>query len=171
MLSGCAFRRKVGPEHKDSASQLLRKPSKIRLHREYVKHDTLFGEVLTHLTLNLHYSIGDEGAFLGWLNYVISQSSISPAGSRKAQRARSVKYYLKDIYLLLDGECSVDVENRITHDGSVGPICFPQPVRVFSSFLRRTIVEHVSYSLTLWRYEPRLSRHSLVRQFRFQSQR
>ena len=85
--SGFAFRRKWGGAGKDPASRLLRNPSEIRIHREYVKLDTPYGEVLTHLTLNLHYSIGDEGVFLSWLNYVIP-----PAGSRKAQRARPVKY-------------------------------------------------------------------------------
>lgn len=34
-----------------------------------MKLDTLYDEVLTHLTINLYCSIGDEGAFLLWLNY------------------------------------------------------------------------------------------------------
>ena len=89
-------------------------------------------------TLNVHYRIGNEGVFPTWLNYVISQRSIPPAGSRQAQRARSLKDYSKS---RIGGHYSV--ETTITHDGSVDSICFPQHVRFISSFKRRTTVVQV----------------------------
>jgi hypothetical protein len=68
-----------------------------------VSPDIQYVEVLTYPTQNLYYSIGNEGTFLTWLNYVISQSSIPLAGSGETRRTRLPKDYAKGTSLLAGG--------------------------------------------------------------------
>jgi hypothetical protein len=65
-----------------------------------VSPDIQYVDVLTYPTQNLYYSIGNEGTFLTWLNYVISQSSIPLAGSGETRRTRLPKDYAKGTTLL-----------------------------------------------------------------------
>jgi hypothetical protein len=48
------------------------------------------GDVVTYPTLNLYYSVGNDGVFL---NYAIDQASILLTGSWQTRRARLPKYY------------------------------------------------------------------------------
>jgi hypothetical protein len=111
---------------------------------------TQYVEGFTDQTPNVYYSIGDDGAFLTWLNYVTSHSSIPLAGYWQTDE-QGYGDYPKTIqrayFFKLGRDHGVGEETTITHD-SFGWLHFIPIFPITCTFLLSHTAQTVAYSAT-----------------------